>query len=274
MRRLVPAVRFAMAAVLLGFLAGGTARADVLRVGGAGAGTATVAAMSDAVAAMDGIVVQTQPSLGSAGAMRALAAGRIDLAILGRGMTAEEAKSGALVAGAIRTPFVFVTSRTAPAAMSLAEIVRAYGDPRAQWGDGSPVILVLRLPTEGDAIVHERMSVAMAAAVAVARKRPEVLVSGSDDDNMTVAGETKGSLTTMSFSHLMIQGRKLSAISIDGVAPSLAAMMDGSYPFRRSFVLVLPSTPSAAAVRFVALLRGERGGDALRGVHSVFEGLR
>ena len=256
---------------LAGVLVPGAARADVLRVGGTGAGTIGLVAMSDAVAAGAGVRIQGLPSLGSAGGMRALAGGRIDLAIIGRAVSAEEARSGARVAATVYTPFVFVTSRAAAPAMKLAEVVEAYGNSRAQWRDGSPVTLVLRQRSDGDAILLDRLFQGMAAAVERARKRSEVLVSVVDDDNADMAEQTGNSLATMSYSQVRIERRKLQVIAVNDVAPSVASVRDGSYPYARPFHLVLPAKPGAAALRFVAFLQSERGKDALRDVHWMMD---
>lgn len=263
------AVLVGAAGLLASVFAGGAARADVVRIGGTGAGTITLAAIAEQAAAGSGVVLQPLPSLGSAGGMRALNAGRIDLAILGRLMMPDEAKSGARVVAEIRTPFVFVTSLSAAPVMTGAEIVEAFGNQRARWRDGGPIALVLRQRTDGDAILLNTMLAGMDAALEQARTRPEVLVSIVDDDNADLAERTKGSLATMSYNQLMVESRKLRAIAINGVAPSLKAYEDGSYPYGRPFYLVVPATPSAATMRFVAFLQSERGQDVLRGVHSV-----
>jgi phosphate transport system substrate-binding protein len=239
-----------------------------MRVGGTGAGVVTIAALAEAAATV-GVRIEALPSLGSTGGVRALGDGRIDLAIIGRAMTPEEMKPGLQVVFELRTPFVFVTSLPAAPSMTPAELVAAYGDPRARWPSGGPVAVVLRQRSDGDAIMLNGLIPGMDAAVELARKRPGVPVSAVDDDNAEYAERTKGSLATMSYSQVMIEARRVRTIAINGVAPSLQALADGSYPYSRPFYLVVPAKPGAAAQRFVAFLQSDAGRDALRGVHSV-----
>lgn len=248
---------------------GGPVRAETIRIGGTGAGMVTLTALGDAIRAASGVAVRPLPSLGSAGGIRALNDGRIDMAVLGRVMSEEEAKAGAQVAAVLRTPFVFVTSEKVAPSMRAEEIVAAFADPRARWPGGQPVTVVLRQRSDADAMLLDRMFEGMAAAVAQTRTRPEVPVSIVDDDNAEIAERTAGSLATMSYSHLMIEGRRLRAVAIDGVAPSLETFASGRYRFGRPFLLVVPARPSAAAMRVVSFLKSAAGAEALRGVHCL-----
>ena len=184
--RLGYSARWLVIAALLA-AAGGPVRAETIRIGGTGAGTVTLAALSEAIQAGSGVAMQALPSLGSAGGIRALNDGRIDIAVLGRAMSQEEAKAGARVAAVLRTPFVFVTSEKGAPSMRADEIIAAFADPRARWPGGQPVVVVLRQRSDGDAIVLDGMFEGMAAAVALSRKRPEVPVSMVDDDNAEIA---------------------------------------------------------------------------------------
>lgn len=240
-----------------------------MRIGGTGAGMVTMAALATAIEAGSGVTLRTLPSLGSAGGMRALNDGRIDLAVTGRPISAGEAKGGAQVALALRTAFVFVTSEPGAPSLRAAEILAAYSDPKAKWPSGQPVVLVLRQRSDADATLLDRMLDGMAPAVERTRKRPEVLVSMVDDDNAELAERTAGSLATMSYSQLMIEARKLRAVAIDGVAPSLETFADGRYPYGRPFYLVVPAKPGDATLRLLTFLRSPAGVDALRKAYSL-----
>ena len=262
-----PVHLFLVLALASGF-AGRATGAEVVRIGGTGAGTVTLFALSEAAAAA-GVALEALPSLGTAGGLRALGDGRLDLAIAGRPVMPEEAKTGLQVVAEIRTPFVFVTSLAAPPSMTPAELVDAFANPRVRWPSGGPITVVLRQRSDGDALLLSTLIPGMDAALEIARKRPEVPVSVVDDDNAELAERTKGSLATMSYSQVRIEARKVRPIAINGVAPSLQALGDGSYPYGKSFLLVVPAKPSAATQRFVVFLQSDAGRDALRGVHSM-----
>jgi ABC-type phosphate transport system substrate-binding protein len=63
---------------------------------------------------------------------------------------------------------------------------------------------------------------------------------------------------------LSTAGAKLSIVPIDGLTPSLATIANGSYPWRKSLIAVLPKTASPTAERFVAFLQGDRAKALLR----------
>ena len=259
----------ALVAMLASVVTPVPAGAETMRIGGTGAGVVTLTALSGAIQDRTGVAVGRLPSLGSAGGMRALADGRIDIAVIGRAMTQEESKGGARVAMVLRTPFVFVTSEPVAPSMGVEEIVAAYADLRARWPSGRPVALLLRQRSDGDAMLLDRLVPGMAAAVERARKRPEVPVSVVDDDNAEMAERMRGSLATMSYSQLMIEERRVRVVRVNGVDPSLETFATGQYPYGRSFLLVVPQRPSGAAERVLAFLGSAAGAEALRGVHCL-----
>lgn len=114
-----------------------------------------------------------------------------------------------------------------------------------------------------------RLFAGMDVAVEPARKRAEVPVSIVDGDNAEIAERTLGSLAMMSYSQLMIEQRLLRMVAIDGISPSLEALEDGRYRYGRSFYLVVPAAPSAAAKRFAAFVHSADGIAALRQVHCL-----
>jgi phosphate transport system substrate-binding protein len=263
------AIWLAFGVLVAGVARGVPATAETIRVGGTGAGTVAMHALAEAIETGSGVAVRTLPSLGSAGGMRALNDGRLDLAVIGREMADAEAKAGARIAFVLRTPFVFVTSEPVVPRMRAADLVAAYADPKARWPSGRPVALVLRQRSDGDARLLDTVLDGMAAAVEGARRRPEVLVSTVDDDNADMAERTAGSLATMSYSQVMTEARKVRMVTIDGVAPSLESFSDGRYPHGRSFFLVAPAKPGEAALRVLAFLRSAAGAEALRAVHCL-----
>ena len=258
---------FLAAMALLAFP--GSAGAEVIRLGGTGAGATALAAALRMLEPESGVSAEAVPSLGSAGGMRALQGGRIDLAVLGRPMTPDEATRGARVGAVFRTPFVLVTSRKAESAMTTAQIIDAFANPRARWPDGQPVTLILRQRSDGDAGLLNRMLPGLEGAVERARARPEVAVSTVDDNNADLAETADGSLASMSYSQFRMEKRKLQAIAIDGVAPSLEAYREGRYPHGRPFLVIVPASPRAATLRVLEVLQSERGAEVLRQLHCL-----
>jgi phosphate transport system substrate-binding protein len=99
----------------------------------------------------------------------------------------------------------------------------------------------------------------MADALARLRARPELPVAQTDQDNLTLAEQIPGSLAAGTFTQLVTEARSLRMVAIDGVAPSLAGMDDGSYPFVKEVQFVYAKGREPALVPLLAFLSSPRG---------------
>lgn len=251
-------------AVVLALWSLPAAAADVLRVGGTGGATALLAHLGKPFTQRTGIAVEVIPSLGSGGGIAAAADGVLDLAVSGRPLSAAERGRGLVQADTVRTPYVLATSHRAPPGMTEREIVAAYAEAKATWPDGSPIRLVLRPRAESDNKVLMSLFPGMAEALDRARQRADLPVAATDQDNADTAERLKGSLTGTTYTQVVMEGRDLRMIPIEGTAPTIEAFESGAYPYAKVFHVVHPERPSAAAARFVQFLRGDEGARALR----------
>lgn len=229
--------------------------ADSLRVGGTGSVTEVLRALAPVVRTETGIVLEIVPNLGSTGAFAAVADGKLGLAFGGRALRDREKARGLEVDGVLRTPFGFVTSRPGPDRLGKEDVVRIHRAANPTWPDGMPVLLALRPADESDNEVLTTLFPGMAEALAHLRKRRDIPIAGTDQENADYAERTKGSLAAASFSQITSERRNLRFVAIDGVAPDLRAYRDGSYRYGKLFHLVVPATPSAEArtlARFLA----------------------
>lgn len=230
------------------------ALADSLRMGGTGAVTEALRLLAPAFEAETGIKLSVVPGLGTTGANNAVIDGKLDLAIAGRGLRDKEKTSGLQVLGVLRTPIGFATSRPGPDNLEKAGIVPLYQAVNPTWPDGMPVLITLRPADETDNDVLAALFPGLAKALAHLRKRHDLSVAATDQDNADMAEATKGSLIAATVAQVAAEKRKLRFVAIDGVAPSLQAYLDGSYPYGKLLYVVAPATPSAEAKAFVQFL--------------------
>ena len=243
---------------LLGWVAflaaAGPARADSLRIGGTGSATEALRALAPAFHAETGITLIVVPNLGSTGAFAAVADGKLGLAFGGRDLRDKEKVRGLRVDGVLRAPFGFMTSRPGPDHMTKADIVRIHREADPTWPDGMPVLIALRPVDESDNEVVAALFPGMAEALVQLRKRRDLRIAATDQENADIAESTKGSLAAAATSQIKAERRNLRFVALDGVAPSLRAYLDGSYPYGKLLYLVVPAAPSAEATAFVRFI--------------------
>jgi phosphate transport system substrate-binding protein len=237
---------------------------ETLRLGGTGAATELLQRVGTAFATNSGIAVEVIPSLGSSGGISAAADGVLDVTVSGRPLKADEIARGLSVAFAVRTPFVLATSHPNPNSISAAEISDAFTSDKATWGDGTPIRIILRPRSESDTTLMGELFPGLAAAIDKARKRPDVPVAATDQDNASMAEKTPGSLVGSTFTQLVNERRNLRMVAIDGVEPTLQNFERGLYRYGKTLYFITRTQTSQAAEAFIAYLRSSEGRTLLR----------
>jgi phosphate transport system substrate-binding protein len=254
--RAAAGLALAIAAVTPG--PGGIARAEdrPLRVGGTG--TAVHALHSVATAFRDtpgSGPIQVFPSLGSTGALRALSEGAIDVAIVGRPLTPSEAALPVVQREFARTPFAFAVSYRLPVtAVTSEELVRIYRAETTRWPGGVRIRIVLRSASDTDTRILRSMSPEMALAVDAALARPGMLVAVTNGECNEMIERTPGAIGPTTLLQETAEPHELRLLSLDGVAPTVAAMRSGAYRLSKPLRVVVRRDPSPVVRRFLDFL--------------------
>jgi len=199
------------------------------------------------------------PPLGSGGSLKALAAGRIDMAFAGRTLKSEEQGRAGRHFDLADTPLVFVShSGKHGNGFTLNEMAGVYAGTLRTWDSGQPIRLVLRASFESDTLLMRSMSPAMDRAVVAAGQRPGMVVGNNDLDTLDLIARTPGALGPTTLGLLATNGPRLNVFPLNGVAPSIASLKNGSYPWAKTITAVLPQTPSPLAEKFAGFLLSDK----------------
>lgn len=228
--------------------------ADTLKVGGTGAITELLSQLVAPFKAATGTDLDVVAGLGTSGANNAVASGKLGLSVSGRELRDAEKAKGLKIAGAFRTPFGLVTSRKGPDTFKAVEIAGLYRADAPTWPDGTPVLIMLRPTDESDNDLLGQSFPGMADALLLLRKRRDISIAATDQDNAETAEKVKGSLTGASLVQVTTEKRNLRFVSIDGVAVTLENYLDGTYPHAKTLYIVVPAAPGPEALAFIAFL--------------------
>jgi phosphate transport system substrate-binding protein len=244
------------------FFAGApVAQADrIAQIGGTGMGLEVTRLL---VAAMNqggtGVSANILPSLGSSGGIDALLEGVLDIALSARPLKKAETGKGAHDAACVRTPFVLASSLLTMTGLKSADVAALFGDPGAVWPNGVPLRIVLRSRDDSDNLFLTDNFPGMSAALHAARKRPDVPVAATDQDNAEFAQTIAGSLAVLSLLQIEAERLQLKPLALDGVPPTLDDLLAGTYTPAKTLCLVLPARPSEEALRIIAFARSAAG---------------
>jgi phosphate transport system substrate-binding protein len=227
--------------------------AETITLGGVGSLTPIVKLLgAEYVKKNPGVEISViEPPMGTGGGIRALAAGKVDVALSGRLLKADETGQAKPW---LQTPMVLATSGGAKNGVTRAEVAEIYAGRKTSWSDNKPIRLVLRGDKETETAALRSMSPAVDAAVSDALNRPGLPIAENDLDALDVLTKISGSLGSTTLGLVMATGAKLAVLPLDGVAPSIKTMEDGSYRLLRPYFVVTAPNPRPSVSAFVTWL--------------------
>ncbi len=200
--------------------------------------------------------IEVWPVIGSTGGIKAVLAGRLDVGVASRPLTAAERERGAVEIPFALSPFAFCGHRdTVAAGITLREAIDIYDGRKTSWPDGTPIRLVLRPEGDSDLDVLRGISKEFADAVGRALRRPGMVVANTDKDAADIIENSPGSFGALAQGMVIAENRKVKVFPLDGLMPGAKALSDGLYPHEKRYAFVTVRSPSPAARRFLEYAR-------------------
>ncbi|WP_031479737.1 PstS family phosphate ABC transporter substrate-binding protein [Maridesulfovibrio frigidus] len=242
--------------IFLTFGMGSLVQAEVITIGGTGSSGPLIQKLFNEYHKhnTDVSLRVVSPALGSNGALKALKAGRIDIAIAGRPLSTEEGKYGKNFKLA-STPFVMCTrDMQMKCNLTLDELANIYNGSQPNWPSGAPIRLIIRGNFESDTLLLKSMSPAMNAAIKSSFLRPGMAVPKNDLETVLLLGKTANILGPTTMGLLSTLDQKLVVFSINGIKPSTKSLQDGSYLWSKELTVILPHKLTPAIENFALFL--------------------
>ena len=254
--------RYVLFMVVCSSLMSGNSQAEdkiSLRIGGTG--SAMGAFQHVAVAFQKthpGIDIRFIYGLGSGGAIKALQAGKLELALSARTLKSDERRLHAEELA--RTPLVIAVASNHPVAnISLEDVARAFDGTLTTWSDGSPLRLIIRSDSDSETTYLRAISPRMNRAVTTAQTRQGLHVAITDADAADALEKIPGAIGTSTLALMVSEQRKLKPLTLDGKSPSVAALARGEYRYFKPVLAVTTTQPPAAVVAFIAFVKSQQG---------------
>lgn len=259
--------RVALLLALVLSLAVAAGAQPVVRIGGSRSGAGGMRLLAQAfIQANPAFQVEVEPSFGSSGGIRALLAGRIDLAVSGRPPNADELAQGPLTSVEYaRTPFVIAVHKDlGVTALTSSQLAALFGPGAARFPNGRRARPVLRVREAPDTERLKSFSAEVARAVDAALRRRGMLYAGTDSKAADLVEHTPGAFAGSTLALIESEGRPLTALTIDGKVPTVAHLIDGSYPYYKPLYLIARAAAGDNTRRFAAFVRSTQGRALLR----------
>lgn len=251
----------------LAWLAQAAFAQSVVRVSGTGSGTGGMRLLAQAfMQANPAVRIDVQPALGSTGGISALMAGQIELAVSNRPpKLAELATLPLLSIEYARTPFVVAVHKDLGISeLTSVQLAALFAEGAATFPNGKRARPVLRLSDDTDTALLKSFGPAVAAAVDAALTRRGMLTADTDSEAADLVERTSGAFAGSTLALIESEKRPLVGVAIDGKAPTVAALVDGSYPYFKPLYLIVNPQAALDTKRFAVFVQSAPGRALLR----------
>ncbi|HJW73732.1 MAG TPA: substrate-binding domain-containing protein [Geothrix sp.] len=234
---------------------------QAIRINGTGSGLTLLKPIAEAYRrAHPEVRIDLGKPLGSSGAIKALLAGALDVAISSKPITAEASAKGARLWAYGKTPLALVAEADVPVAgLTTHQLEDVLAGRMTRWPQGAPLRLVLRPEGDADTQILRAFSPAMNQAMSQAQARPGMLLAVTDPEATTLISRTQGACGVSGLASVLGDGFPLKVLSFNGVHPTPAALANGTYPLAKDLHVVITARTSEAALAFVDFLYSPQG---------------
>jgi phosphate transport system substrate-binding protein len=234
---------------------------DVIRINGSGAPLEMIKPLAASYGKNNpDVTFAIDKPLGSSGAIKALLAGAIDIAIVSRSLKPEEMDQGGKVRDYGKTPLAIVTGENVPIkTISYLELENIYSGKTKKWSNGEIIRIILRPDADIDTKILKGLSPGMADAVTQAQQRRGILVAVTDPESNEAVSKTIGSIGFSGLCGILADKSPLNLIALNGVRPSPENLKNKTYPLSKDISFVTTDKLTDAAAKFLEFVYSNKG---------------
>lgn len=201
------------------------------------------------------------PSIGSGGAIKALANGVIDLGLLSREPKPQERSEAFVFVHYANTPLAFVVRAGSPvSAIDQRQLRLIYAGRSFHWPDGVRARPVLRPLSDSDSRQLIQSLVDFEPVLREAYQRQGMPLALTDQDAVKMVHRIPGAIGTATLAQILSEGLALQVLSLDGVVPSVGLAQSRHYPIHKPLYLVYAKQAQSPVLdRFISFIRSEQG---------------
>ena len=205
-------------------------------------------------------------SIGSNGAIKAVADNAITLGLISRPLKEAE-KSPGLVARPYACVPIVVGAHAAIAddEITFQELVDIYKGTKTRWKDGNEIIVQTREPFDSGFQVLEKQIPGFKEAFAESFRMKRWAVFFTDQDANRALSTTRYAIGITDLGMIRAEHLNIKALKLNGIIPGPESLLSGQYPLRRelSFLYRDETLPEDARA-FLDFVRTEAGADILK----------
>lgn len=265
--RLVSAL--ALCVVVAGLPNGASAAAPArqLVVAGSGSNIAIARVLGRAFERLHpDVKIEVPASIGSTGAIRAVADGAIGVGMIARPLAPKEQQLGLTVVPYARTAVVIGAHPSVPDDdITFDDLVKIYHGTRNRWRDGREIIVLTRQADDAFIVEFSAKVPGFKEAYAESQRAKRWVTLFTDRDANETLVKTPGGIGFSEMGTIALERLAIKALRVNGVAPTVENLAAGRYALSFALRYVLsPVRASADASAFVEFVRSAAGAKIIR----------
>lgn len=236
-------------------------------VAGSGSGVAIARQLAKRFEALNpAIHVEIPPSIGTRGGVEAAAAGAISLGMVARRLTpAEQAVGLCSIPFAVTAQVMAVFPSVPDDGLTTAELNEIYRGGKTTWRNGRKIIVLTREQAETAILLLTSRIPGFGDAYRESMAGHYWYVLYSDQEMLRTLATTRDALGITDIGQIAAEGYAVKPLKLNGVAPTLENVRNGSYPLVKELAFVYRSDRiSPEAERFIAFVKGSEGARILQ----------
>jgi phosphate transport system substrate-binding protein len=256
--------RFFTLVLLFALISGGlklSMAGETVRINGSGTGLEMMKPLIKAYVVSDpGASFEVEKPLGSSGAIKALIAGVLDIAVISKLLNPEEAAQGVKLRPFGTTPLVIVTGSNVPVEnISTEELEAIYSGRTRKWQNNENIRVVLRPLMSTDTKILRGLSPGMDEAVTQAQSCKGMITGVTDIESNQAVADTIGSIGTSGLAGILVEKSSLNILSLNGVMPTTTSLAEGRYPLAKEINFVTLNQPPESVQKLLDFIYSEKG---------------
>lgn len=244
----------------------------ILKIDGSTGAMPLVAALAKAYEEKTpGTTIEIGKGLGTKARIDALKSGTINMAVASHGLKVDElVKQGMTVEKIARTPVVLaVNANVSVAGLSQAQVCSIYSGALTDWNDAGGTPLAITPLTRPDSEVDAEVIRAGIACLTTLKMPPFVKVMDRGGDMAKGLTATTGAIG-MTTTPVVEQSKgQIKTLSLDGIAPTEANVINGSYRLVREVYFVANGDAAPATKAFLAFVKSADGPRIIRANRAI-----
>ncbi len=203
---------------------------------------------------------EMEKPLGSSGAIKALLAGAIDIAVTSKPLEPEVISRGGKIRYFGKTPLAIVIEKSNPKKnISTKELEDIYSGIMKKWPNSEIVRPVLRPNEDIDTKILRGLSPGMDEAVTKAHRRRGMIIAVTDPESNEMVSKTIGAIGASGLTGILVNKSLLNILALNGVMPSRQSLADGSYPLSKDLNFIITDKLPSAAAKFLDFIYSKKG---------------